>query len=411
MFLADPWFLLAVLPAILAAYYLVHAVSPAASAWLLLAVSAAVIARYVDAGGARAGLLAVAVIGCQTIACGVDVYRGVAVVRRPWTVALYLMQFPLLAGGPLVRYAEFANQLARRNVGMAAFAYGVRRVVTGVVKLFLIADVLGAAADRIFGLPAVKTTADAAWFAAACFSLQVYFRFSGYADIAVGLGRMLGFRYPENFRRPFTADSLREFWRRWNVTLITWLRDYLSLPIAGQDRPTPRLYLNIVLGFCLVALWHRAGWSAIMCGMFFGTLLAIEGIGFHVVIQKWPRPLRHLYVLVIVTIGWMLLRADTPTAALSFAAVMAGATGAAGASVGRYLTPMMWLALTLAFIGAGPFVPWISRWRVSVDAGTTSLLMMLAATGVFIWRPLAAVLHVIRNLELGIRNSRSRQQP
>jgi alginate O-acetyltransferase complex protein AlgI len=403
VFLADPWFLPAVVPAILAAYFLVHAVSPAASAWLLLAASASVLARYIEVP------LVVAVVSCHTIACGADVYRGVAVVRRPRTVALYLVQFPLLAGGPLVRYAEFANQLARRNVGMAAFAYGVRRVVTGVVKLFLIADVLGAAADRIFALPAVKTTADAAWFAAACFGLQVYFRFSGYADIAIGLGRMLGFRYPENFRRPFTADSLREFWRRWNVTLITWLRDYLFLPIAGQDRPTPRLYVNIVLGFCLVALWHRVGWSAITCGLYFGTLLAIEGVGFHDVIQKWPRPLRHVYVLAIVTFGWMLLRADTPTAALSFASVMAGATGAAGSTVDVYLTPMMWLALTLAFIGAGPLVPWISRWRVSIDAGTTSLLMMLAATGVFIWRPVAIVLHAIRNLEFGIRNSR--QQP
>ena len=400
MFLADPWFLLLVLPAILAAYFLVHAVSPAASAWLLLAASAAVIARYIDVP------LIAAVVGCHLIACGVDVYRGVAIVRRPWTVALYLVQFPLLAGGPLVRYAEFANQLARRNVGMAAFAYGVRRVVTGVVKLFLIADVLGAAADRIFALPAVKTTADAAWFAAACFGLQVYFRFSGYADIAIGLGRMLGFRYPENFRRPFTADSLREFWRRWNVTLITWLRDYLSLPIAGQDRPTPRLYLTIVLGFCLVALWHRVGWSAITCGLFFGTLLAIEGVGFHDVVHKWPRPLRHVYVLAIVTVGWMLLRADHPAAALSFASVMVGATGAAGSTVGVYLTPTMWLALTLAFIGAGPLVPWISRWRVSIDAGTTSLLMMLAATGVFVWRPVGMVLHGIRNLELGIWNSR-----
>ena len=117
------------------------------------------------------------------------------------------MQFPLLAGGPLVRYTEFSGQLARRNVGMAAFAYGVRRVVTGLVKLLLIADVLGGPIDRVFAAPAVKTTADAAWFAAACFALQVYFRFSGYADIAIGVGRMLGFRYPENFRRPFTADS------------------------------------------------------------------------------------------------------------------------------------------------------------------------------------------------------------
>jgi alginate O-acetyltransferase complex protein AlgI len=403
VFFTDPWFLLAVLPGILGVYFLVHAVSPAASAWLLLAASAAVVARYFDDHGAER--LVLAVIVCHTIACGVDVRRGAAIVRRPWTVALYIIQFPLLAGGPLVRYAEFSGQLSRRNVGMAAFAYGVRRVVTGLVKLLLLADVLRAPVDRIFALPDVKTTVDAAWFAAACFGLEVYFRFSGYADIAIGLGRMLGFRYPENFRRPFTADSLREFWRRWNVTLITWLRDYLSLPIAGQDRPTPRLYLNIVIGFCLIASWHRLGWNALVCGVFFGTLLAIEGVGFHDVVQKWPRPLRHVYVLTIMTVGWMLLRADSPAAALSFASVMVGAGGAAGSTVEGYLTPMMWLALTLAFIGAGPLVPWISRWRVSVDAGTTSLLMMLAATGVFIWRPIAVVVQEIRHLDSRIRNS------
>ena len=135
MFFADPWFLLLVLPAVLSAYFLAHAVSPAASAWLLLAASAAIVARNLSEP------LAVAVIGCHMSACGVDVRRGVAIVRRPWTVALYLVQFPLLAGGPVLRYAEFSGQLARRNVGMAAFAYGVRRVVTGLVKLYLIVDV------------------------------------------------------------------------------------------------------------------------------------------------------------------------------------------------------------------------------------------------------------------------------
>ena len=191
VFFADPWFLLAVLPAILAAYLLVHAVSPAASAWLLLAASA-------DRGRALAGASrwSCAVVGCHMIACGADVRRGVAAVRKPVDGRVYWCSSRCIAGGPIVRYTEFSRPLARRNLGMAAFAYGVRRVVTGLVKLFLIADVLGAAADRIFALPAVRTTADAAWFAAACFALEVYFRFSGYADIAIGLGRMRGSDIP-----------------------------------------------------------------------------------------------------------------------------------------------------------------------------------------------------------------------
>jgi hypothetical protein len=133
--------------------------------------------------------------------------------------------------------------------------------------------------------------------------------------------------------------------------------------------------------------------------------LAIEGIGFHEKLQQWPRVLRHLYVLVLVTIGWMILRADTPAAALAFLSAMIGLTAAMGPTIEPHLTPLVWLALALAFIGAGPLVPAISRWRVSIDAGTTSLLMMLAATGVFIWRPAAVVIQTIRNYELGIKNS------
>jgi alginate O-acetyltransferase complex protein AlgI len=143
----------------------------------------------------------------------------------------------------------------------------------------------------------------------------------------------------------------------------------------------------------------------IACGTYFGTLLAIEGIGFHERLQRWPRVLRHVYVMVLVTVGWMLLRADTPAAALAFLSTMLGLSGAAGPAIEPHLTPLVWLALTLAFIGAGPLVPAISRWRVSVDAGTTSLLMMLAATGVFIWRPAAVVIQTIRNYELRMRNS------
>jgi alginate O-acetyltransferase complex protein AlgI len=213
--------------------------------------------------------------------------------------------------------------------------------------------------------------------------------------MAIGLGRMLGFRYPENFRRPYTADSLREFWRRWNITLITWLRDYLSLPIAGHDRPTPRLYVNIVAGFCLVGLWHRLGWNAPLCGLYFGTLLAIEAVGFGARLERWPRAARHVYVLLVVVIGWVILRADTASGAVGFLQTMAGSSGVWAVTADVYLTPQVWLALAVAVIGAGPMVPSISRWRVSVDAGTTSALMMMAATGVFIWRPGAIALRFL----------------
>jgi alginate O-acetyltransferase complex protein AlgI len=377
----GPVFLLVVLPAFFSAYVLAHAVSPRWSAWLLLAAGAAIVARDPFAG------LTLAVIGCHVVSCAVDLRRGQTAIAEPVAAALYLVQFPVLPAGPLVRITEFSGQLAHRVLSMGAFAYGVRRVVTGLVKVLLIAGVLAVPADRIFALPASRLSAAAAWFAALCFALQVYFHFSGYADIAVGLGRMLGFRYPENFRRPYTADSLREFWRRWNVTLITWLRDYLRLPIVGHDAPTPRLFLNMVAGFCMLALWHRPAWTAIPAGVYFAALLAFETTALRPTLERWPRALRHVYVLVAITVGWVMLRAETPAAAATFVQAMIGAGAGGAAALSRDLTPQVWLALALAFIGAGPLVPAISRWRVSVDAATASLLMMLAATGVFLWRP------------------------
>jgi alginate O-acetyltransferase complex protein AlgI len=406
----DPRFLFIFLPIVFALYFplrtaerqrtRVGAWAAGSSAGLLLAASLVLVAGVgvlTALGGGRVVPqrtivpLGLAVIVCHAIAYSVDIRRGEADRGRWLVAALYLVQFPLLAAGPIVRHRDFSAQLARRADGMGAFAYGARRIVTGLVKVVLIANTLAVPADRIFALPPAKLTADAAWLAAICFSMQIYFLFGGYADMAIGLGRMLGFRYPENFRRPYTADSVREFWRRWNITLIIWLRDYLYLPIAGQDRPTPRLYLNIVAGFCIVGLWHGAGVNAPLWGVYFGSLLALEAVGLGVRMERWPAVVRHLYVLLAVTIGWVILRAGTAGGALSFLTAMAGLGDAAGPATARDLTLPLWIALGVAAVGAGPLVPWISRWRVSVDAATTSLLMMMAATSVFIWRPVAIV--------------------
>ena len=150
------------------------------------------------------------------------------------------MQLPVFPVGPLSRFHEFARQLSRTDVSMGSFSYGVRRIVTGLIKAFLIAGPLGATADRLFALRVTRLSTDMAWLGAVCGALEVYFYVSGFSDVGIGLGRILGFRHQENFRRPYTADSIREFWRRWNITLVTWLRDYLALPIAGHDAPTFR---------------------------------------------------------------------------------------------------------------------------------------------------------------------------
>jgi alginate O-acetyltransferase complex protein AlgI len=237
-----------------------------------------------------------------------------------------------------------------------------------------------------------------AWLAAVCFSLQLYFLFSGYADIAIGLGRMLGLRYPENFHRPYLADSVREFWRRWHVTSITWLRDYLAFPMAGRDAPTFRLLPSIVAGFALLGFWYGGGWTVALWAAYSSAFLALEALGFASRISFWPRPVRHVYVLIVVIVGWAILRADSMSAATSMLQAMAGASsGTDHLGIGRYLTLPVAIALVIGLIGAGPLIPWLSRWRVSVDAVTASIVMMMTSVSLFVWRPVSPLFRIFRS--------------
>ncbi len=369
-------------------------------AWLLLSASlGADLALVRFAPLPVAGLtivpLGAAVIVAHAVAYALDVRRGHAA-ARPLVLVLYLVQFPLMVAGPLVRHRDFALQQARLSTSLGAFTYGTRRIAIGLIKVGLIAAILARPADEIFSLPPAKVGMGAAWLAAISFSLEIYYRFSGYADLAIGLGRMLGFRYPENFRRPYTADSVREFWRRWNVTLMTWLRDYLRLPIAGRDHPTPRLYLNIVVGLCIVGLWHGAGQSVIVWGVYSSLWLALEAVGLGVAMARLPAIVRHVYLLLVVVVGWAIFRADTMVGGWAFLKTMAGLNGAGGATALAYFSTAFSTTLGVALFFAGPMVPAVSRWRVTLDAATASLLMMLAATGVFIWRPIAIAWDIVR---------------
>jgi alginate O-acetyltransferase complex protein AlgI len=333
---------------------------------------------------------------CHAVAYLVDVSRGEAQTMRPLHAAMYLVQLPVAIAGPLSRYHEFSTQLSAGTVKLGAFAYGVRRVVTGWIKAVLVGGTLEGAADAVFAAAPDRLTAGAAWLGASLFGLQLYLQFSGYCDIGIGVGRMVGLRYSENFRRPYTADSTREFWRRWNVTLITWLRDYLHLPIAGQEAPTVRLYGYIVAGFCFVGLWHGAGAAFPVWGFYCGSWLALEATGLSARIVRLPRILRHAYVIGVVTVGWVILRSPNLLHAATFMKSMMGLSWQPVLAAGTFLPAAVWMALAAGLFAAGPLVPSISRWRVSVDAATTSLLMMCAATGLFLWRGPLLVLRSIR---------------
>ena len=362
---------------------------------MTLTVAMFAIARSMVNGSAFE-LTGVAVLTCHALAFTLDVHAGRATTANPVTAWLYLVQFPVLPAGPVVRFQDIDRRWHKLNeaISLGAFTYGTRRLITGLVKVIGIAATLAVPVDAIYRLPASRLTLDVAWFAAVCFALQLYFLFSGYADMAIGLGRMLGLRYPENFHRPYLADSMREFWRRWHVTSITWLRDYLAFPMAGRDSPTWALLPSILTGFALLGFWYGGGWTVPIWAAYSSAFLAFEAVGFGRRIAFWPAPLRHLYVLVVVTVSWAILRSATVGSAATMVATMFGLRGLGHMTVANYLTWPVWTALIVAIIGAGPLIPWLSRWRVSVDALTASLVMMVTSVSVFVWRGGVAVVRM-----------------
>src|SRR3984885_2963708 len=207
----------------------------------------------------------------------IDVYRKQAKAQRnPVNLALYISLFPQLVAGPIIRYHDVCDQLIARTVNVDKFAEGVRRFVTGLGKKMLIANMVAGPADKIFALSATQITPELAWLGALCYTLQIYFDFSGYSDMAIGLGLMFGFRFLENFNFPYVSRSITEFWRRWHISLSTWFRDYLYIPLGGNRVPPWRVYTNLVIVFFLCGLWHGASLNFIIWGLLHGLFLALE---------------------------------------------------------------------------------------------------------------------------------------
>jgi alginate O-acetyltransferase complex protein AlgI len=310
----------------------------------------------------------------------VDVHRrDAAAQKRPVEAALYLLVFPQLVAGPIVRYRQIAGQLSSRVLALDDFAYGVRRFIVGLSKKMLIANTLAGPADQIFAMPAAELTAAHAWTGVACYTLQIYFDFSGYTDMAVGLGRMLGFRFPENFNYPYVATSIQDFWRRWHMSLSAWFRDYVYIPLGGNRGSTGRMYFNLVLVFFLCGLWHGASWTFVVWGLYHGAFLVIERVGLAARVNALPAPVRHAYALLVVMAGWVFFRADTLGGATAMLAAMAGA----GATVPATYAPVWYwsrevlLAFIAGVIGATPVMPslarQLSRWTDGSAADTPTL--------------------------------------
>ncbi len=267
----------------------------------------------------------------QAMSYLIDVYRGsFPAQKNALDLTLYISFFPQLIAGPIVRYKEIASQIRNRVVSHRLFADGVRRFVFGLGKKVLIANTIAGCVDRIFELPASEITFTLAWVAMAGYALQIYFDFSGYSDMAIGLGKMFGFKIPENFNHPYIARSITEFWRRWHMTLSTWFRDYVYIPLGGNRIRNTRTYLNLSAVFLLCGLWHGASWNFIVWGIFHGVLLSVERAGLSRWLETAPRFLAHIYTLLFLLIGWVFFRAETLPYAMNLLQVMFGLTQGGG---------------------------------------------------------------------------------
>lgn len=256
----------------------------------------------------------------------IDVFRGhSAPQKNPFRVGLYVALFPQLIAGPIVRYEDVSKEIAHRRLSRDGFAYGMQRFILGLAKKVLLANTAGALADEIMALPPGEMSMSIAWLGIICYTLQIYFDFSGYSDMAIGMGRMLGFRFPENFNYPYISQSIQEFWRRWHITLSTWFRDYLYIPLGGNRLGEFRTYGNIFVVFTLCGIWHGANWNFLIWGMYHAFFLIIERAFLGKVLEALWRPLRHAYLLLVVMVGWVFFRIEEMDQAWAYLGAMFGA--------------------------------------------------------------------------------------
>lgn len=292
----------------------------------------------------------------------IDVYRREAeAMRNPINYALYISFFPQSIAGPIVRYHDVAPQLVNRTVTLELFASGAQRFVIGLGKKMLLANTLARPADEIFALPTSSVSTSLAWFGVLCYTLQLYFDFSGYSDMAIGLGRMFGIQFLENFNYPYIARSVTDFWRRWHISLSSWYRDYLYIPLGGNRCSRARVYFNLVTVFLLCGLWHGASWTFVFWGLFHGLFLVLERMGLGKLLERLPRLVQHAYALFVVMAGWVFFRAVSFPQAIAFLKLMVGL--AHRRTLEYYpvvdLTTLDWLTLGVAIIATMPVLPWI----------------------------------------------------
>lgn len=264
----------------------------------------------------------------QILSYIIDVYWGnVPVQKNLMDFALYVTMFPQLIAGPIVKYAEIDEQLHVREENWGRFGEGVMYFIRGLAKKVLLANTVGMIYTNVSGMAPEDVSVVTAWLGCLAYTFQIYFDFSGYSDMAVGLGKMFGFEFPWNFNYPYIAQSVTEFWRRWHISLSSWFREYVYIPLGGNRVPVPKHIRNLLVVWLLTGLWHGAAWNFVAWGLYYGVILIFEKYFFHRVLEKLPEVLRHIYSLVLVMVGWVLFFSPSFAGALEYLKLMFGAGG------------------------------------------------------------------------------------
>lgn len=319
----------------------------------------------------------------QAMSYVIDVYRqDCPVQKNPLNFALYITLFPQLIAGPIVRYIDIADQLPKPRISVDNFAAGCKRFIIGLSKKLIIADTLAVPAVRIFALPSNELTLSLAWLAVICYSLQIYFDFAGYSDMAIGLGKMFGFDFCENFNYPYISRSITEFWRRWHLSLSTWFRDYLYIPLGGNRCSPRRVYFNLMVVFFLCGLWHGASWNFVFWGVFHGSFLILERQFFSKDLRNIWVPIQHLYTCLIVLVGWVFFRLNTLSEAFNFIGVMLGRqfNSIKQPPIAIFITSEVVVTMIIAIICSTPIVE--KLWN-QLNPGFSDNNSIFGAVGIF----------------------------
>lgn len=314
----------------------------------------------------------------QALSYIIDVYRGDVKAQKNWVnFSMYISLFPQLIAGPIVRYSDIENQLENRDTSFPRMFKGIRRFTLGLGKKVLLANQIGIIWETLSG----NGTVLGAWIAAIAFAFQIYFDFSAYSDMAIGLGNLFGFDFTENFRYPYQSDSITEFWRRWHMTLGTWFREYVYIPLGGNRHGLPRQILNLLIVWFLTGFWHGAAWQFILWGLFYFVFLSAEKLFLLKLLKKLPSFLRHGYALLIVLLGWVLFACADVTAAGNMYKAMFGIGAPLTDQTAIFTLVSSLLLLAICIIGCTRLPKTVAEWLESKVGATAFSVITYVVIG------------------------------